>query len=90
MKKRQAFYSGTNLGRLIESQGLRQDWIAKRAGISKSHLSRIILGERLASEPVAQRIADVLRVDLFFAFELPTRNDKEPSGSHDTKAKVPA
>lgn len=63
-------YRATELGKTIEAQGRHQRWLARQLGVSDSHLSRVITGERMMSERHAQVAAKVLMVPLFLVFEL--------------------
>ena len=46
----------------IESQGLKKQWIAKKAGIDPSTLSRIISGVFNPTSIQASRIAEIIGV----------------------------
>jgi len=53
----------------IETQGRRLDWVAAQMGISQSHLTRLLNGERRWLPQLRSKIADVLGVPegvLFF------------------------
>jgi transcriptional regulator with XRE-family HTH domain len=67
-------YQASNLRALLEAQGTKFRWLADRVGISESHLSRIINGERLVSESLGRRISEAARVDFFVAFKLTDRS----------------
>lgn len=55
---------------MLDAQGTKSRWLAEKVGISESHLSRIITGERRISKRLAERICDFARVDFHLAFEL--------------------
>ena len=68
-------YQASNLRYLLEGQGTKFRWLADQVGISESHLSRIINGERFVSESLARRISEVGRVEFLSAFRLTDRSD---------------
>ena len=80
MEQQTPRYTGERLGALLASQGRRQDWLAERAGISRTLLSRLISGKRTVDEVTAQRIADALQVPLFLAFDSPKGRIFIPEG----------
>ncbi|MCC6312741.1 MAG: helix-turn-helix transcriptional regulator [Thermomicrobiales bacterium] len=63
------------MSELMTSQGRKARWLADRVGISESHLSRIVSGERGVSESLAKRIADVIQAPLFLAFDFTPVSD---------------
>ena len=70
----------TELGRVLEEEGRKARWLAARVGISESHLSRIVSGERLISESLAQRIASALGHDFGVLFEFTLVNEEFTAG----------
>lgn len=47
---------------LIDARGIRHRWLADRLGISRSHLSHLLSGDRRFSEAQAARLAEILQV----------------------------
>lgn len=68
-------YTATKFGDLMEAQGRKARWVAGQAGISESHLSRIVSGERRISEQLATRLASIIQVPLFLAFDFTSVNE---------------
>lgn len=68
----------TALEDTIKAQGRHQRWLARQIGISESHLSRVVAGERTLPEEQANRIAELLMVPLFLVFTL-SDESKTPS-----------
>jgi transcriptional regulator with XRE-family HTH domain len=68
-------YDGRKLKALMGDQGRKARWLAAQVGVSESHLSRVMTGERLATQELADRVCDVLNVPLFLAFDLLDRNE---------------
>ncbi|GMA50104.1 hypothetical protein GCM10025857_14610 [Alicyclobacillus contaminans] len=50
----------TRLKQLIEENGIKQEWLAQRAGVNSNTLSRIVTGRHLPTLRIAQRIARAL------------------------------
>lgn len=50
----------TEIGRIIEEDGYRKGWIAKKAGIAPGTLSKIISGDSEPTLRVALRLAKIL------------------------------
>lgn len=50
----------TKLKRVINERGIKQSFIAEKAGISPGTLSKIVRGESIPTLPVAIKIARVL------------------------------
>ncbi len=86
MEKR-AVYNATRLGPILAAQGRRQDWLARSAGISESYLSHALKGRMNFTVETAQRIADVLGVPLFLAFDL-TGVNEAPKSREDVEEAV--
>jgi transcriptional regulator with XRE-family HTH domain len=63
-------YMATGLEDVLTAQGRKARWLAAKVGISESHLSRVVNGERPVSRTLAEAIAATLQVPLFLAFEL--------------------
>lgn len=68
-------YNGTKVRAVILAQGRRQDWVARRVGVSTALISLVLHGKRTVSADVAQKIADVLQVPLLSAFDLTEGSD---------------
>jgi plasmid maintenance system antidote protein VapI len=62
-------YRAKGIAPLLDQQGRKQRWLAAQVGVSESHLSRVISGERLISRESAERIAAALDTSLFLLFE---------------------
>lgn len=56
------------MGDVLASQGRKASWLARAVGISKSHMSRLISGERTADPELAERIAAALQMPVFVLF----------------------
>lgn len=54
----------TVLVQILEEQGRRQGWLARRMGVSDSHLSRLLTGEKAMSPARAEQIAAILALPL--------------------------
>jgi transcriptional regulator with XRE-family HTH domain len=67
-------FRATKLASVMDAQGRKARWLATEVGISESHLSRVLKGERLISEPLANKIADKLQMPLFLVFEFTSVN----------------
>lgn len=52
------------LNDLIEARGLKKQWVADRLGMTPSHLSRLLRGERVITETVALKAAELFGVDV--------------------------
>jgi hypothetical protein len=68
-------YVATNLADVIAVQGRRRNWLAERAGVSESLLSKIISGTKTADRVLGERIADLLGVPFGVLFEFRERNE---------------
>lgn len=55
---------------MMAAQGRMVDWLARQVGVHPSLISHAIAGRRTVGEATANRVAMVLGVPLFFAFEL--------------------
>jgi transcriptional regulator with XRE-family HTH domain len=62
-------YRATHLKAIMDEQGRKRSWLARKVGVSESFIRFILSGERTVSEEVAERIATALGVPLFFAFD---------------------
>lgn len=69
-------YRATGLAQTLQEQGRHQRWLARKLGVHESMVSRIVAGERPASEMQAQRISELLMVPLFLLFELTNVSNK--------------
>ena len=45
---------------VVRERGLRQDWLARRMGVSDAHLSRLLRGERAWTEGTRAAVAEAL------------------------------
>ena len=63
-------YTSRTLAQVIAHQGRRQDWLAKRTGLSESMLSMVLSGQRTINEESAQRIAAAVQVPIFLLFDV--------------------
>lgn len=70
-------YYGHNVAQVLRSQGRKARWLAGEVGVSESLISKLVRGERLASEQLAEDIARSLGVPLCLLFELHERSDTE-------------
>jgi transcriptional regulator with XRE-family HTH domain len=68
-------YRARGLMDLLNQQGRKQRWLANQVGVSESHLSRVVAGERLIDQVAAERISSVLAVPLFLIFEFTDRSN---------------
>lgn len=68
-------FRANEIERLLREQGRKARWLAEQVGISESHLSRIVSGERRISESLAAQIAQAINAPLFLAFELTSVNE---------------
>lgn len=60
----------SKLSEIVEERGIKQTWLAKRAGVNTSTLSNIVNGRHLPSIEVALKIAKALNVDIDEIWEL--------------------
>lgn len=63
-------YLATNLERVIEEQGRQKKWIADKVGVAPSMITMYAKRQRMVPPDRAERIAELLGVPLFFAFEM--------------------
>lgn len=69
------FFANANLAAVLEVQGRKQAWLAKRLEISRSLFCLIMGGAKVVTRPRGQQIADALGVPLKLLFRLrPPRN----------------
>lgn len=52
----------TNLRRVMERQGRRHIWLAEQIGVSPSHVTRVMNGERVPGPEFRARAAEMLEV----------------------------
>lgn len=76
--KTQTTYSGMKIKPVLAAQGRMARWLAAQVGISESHLSRMMSGERPVPEETAQRIAAAVQVPFFVLFDSPDGHDLRP------------
>jgi len=62
-------YLATNLEQVIVEQGRSRTWLAQRVGVGPSTITNYAKRKRTVPEHRAVRIAELLGVPLFFAFE---------------------
>jgi transcriptional regulator with XRE-family HTH domain len=53
----------TKLRQVMEEQGRRHVWLAEQLGVSPSHVTRVMNGERTPGPAFRERAAAVLAVD---------------------------
>lgn len=70
-----ARYRAKTLQEALDARGLRRDWVAEQAGISPSLLTRIVNGERTASQAVADRISGIVDTPFFDLWMSADQND---------------
>lgn len=63
-------FQATHLAAILDDQGRKRSWLAKRVGISSEWLRQILNEQAYLSEELAVRIAEALGVPLFLAFDL--------------------
>jgi len=66
-------YLATNLEQVIREQGRQRKWIAQRLGVHPSTVTMYAKRQRQVPPDRAERIAELLGVPLFFAFEITER-----------------
>lgn len=62
------------LNRILETRGIRKDWLAFQLGISQSYMTRLLNGERRWTPALRKEAARVLMLPedvLFFVPECP-------------------
>lgn len=64
----------------IDAQGRRLDWIASRLGWSKSHVSKVVAGQRCITVADARVIVALVDGDLAVLFELSSGSYSLPGG----------
>lgn len=57
-------YDHRKIKELVESQGRMKSWVADQLGITPSHFSRMIMGERPITRRNAARLAEILGVSI--------------------------
>ena len=62
---------GANIAQYRKQNGLSQEKMAERAGVSRAHLARIETGMGVASLPLLFSISDALDVPLKALFDFP-------------------
>lgn len=81
-------YDGSQAKGLLDAQGRHQKWVARRIGISESYISLILSGKRPVSESLAQRIADLLGVEMWRAFAVHERTNGVHNGTPDREERI--
>jgi transcriptional regulator with XRE-family HTH domain len=71
-------YTGTKMGKLLLSRGIRFDWFAAQVGVSKAAVTRWANGSRTIGHAHAERAAEVLSVPFDLLFELPIGEETTP------------
>lgn len=79
-------YTGTKMGKLLRSRGIRFDWFAAQVGVSKAAVTRWINGDRTIGRAHAERAAEVLDVPFDLLFESPIGDTNEPIGDRERLA----
>lgn len=72
-------YSAGRLGLLLDEKGVKRAWLARKAGVSRGHMTHIINGKRTVNEETAGLIAEALGLPLFLLFEFSSGNETIPS-----------
>ena len=78
MMNHTARYTGTKMGQLLLSRGIRFDWLAAQVGVSKATVTRWVNGSRTIGRSHAERAAEVLGVPFDLLFESPIGDSSEP------------
>jgi plasmid maintenance system antidote protein VapI len=78
MERTQRFRA-TALRTVIDAQGRRIDWVAKRAKVEPSLLTHLMAGRRTVAEEVAKDVADALGVTVDMVFELSSESEMPSS-----------
>lgn len=68
-------FGATNLQAVLDQQGRKQRWLAERAGISESLISKLLLDKHTVDRDQADRIAQALGVPFSLLFVLRDRSD---------------
>lgn len=79
-------YTGTKMGHLLRSRGIRFDWLAAQMGVSKASITRWAGGDRTMSRTHAERAATVLNVPFDLLFESPIGDEVSPIGDSERLA----
>lgn len=66
------------LKEIIKERGLKQGYIAEKAGISNTTMSALVTGRNLPTLPVAARIAKVLELHIDEIWILEEEKQKSP------------
>jgi transcriptional regulator with XRE-family HTH domain len=66
-----------NLKRFRKKEGLTQEALAVRCGVSANHIGQIEMGCRFASMELIERIAAVLKVEPYRLFKDETKAEKD-------------
>lgn len=53
-----------NLQSMIRERGLKQNWVAKQIGMTKSHFSEMIRGKKRVPVKIIEPLARLLQVDV--------------------------
>lgn len=72
-------YRATGLAEVMRIQGRRNDWLAQQAGISEATVTRMLRGERRATEEVASKIAAIFHLPLTMLFDLSHESEQVSS-----------
>lgn len=60
MTKKDRVKQGRKLRNAIDSAGLRHDWVAKKADISRFHLSKVINGHEVLTDELNEKILNLI------------------------------
>ena len=61
--------TATGLRQLVDERGIKHAWLARRIGVSRPHLSRVMNGRRTIAADKAAHVCELLGVPFSFAFE---------------------
>lgn len=69
-----------NLSRIIRERGLKQNYVAERAGLTEAQLSGIIKGRRVVKVSDLIQLSDVLGVSVNALVAVPAGQPKDKAG----------
>ena len=55
---------GKRIAEVLEEQGRKRIWLAKKLGVSPGHLTRLLQGERPWTEELVERAVELLGIRL--------------------------
>ena len=68
-------YRATGLGAVLRERGVTKAWVARTAGVTRSHVVHLVAGRRTFDEAKATAVADALGLPLFLLFGFADAND---------------